>query len=324
MKNKYQSLCDEVNYYDQLVAVGTCVDSKLIKNAQDNPIYGLGSAIKNYFSNHIDPENPVKTVVNFLAPGIIRGLLPGPLRWIVGLALSTFGVDFDGLIRSVWDNLKGSVGNDQKTSPSSVDTAVDSALSKLETTAQEYDLHQINKLAILGIGRNRSQDKNMLGKILKWLFKTILSSAGLMVGGDMINKMVGRPNAFDNTIQNGKPVDTPSNNTPSIPATKSTQTKFKVKPGYSDVRQPQPWTLDIVNSESNISNALIDFSKQVYDGLDGLESKIKASPAFETVKDAIVWSNRSSQGDNLVFIPKVFTSKKQLVDFFIDDVAKSA
>lgn len=67
---------------------------------------------------------------------------------------------------------------------------------------------------------------------------------------------------------------------------------------------------------------LINFAKEVY--LNVSESDIRNSSAFNTLKNKITFYNQASEGDNLVFIPKYFRSKKDVVDSFIDDVAKSS
>ena len=69
---------------------------------------------------------------------------------------------------------------------------------------------------------------------------------------------------------------------------------------------------------------LVNFSKEVYGGLDGQESAIMSSPVFKATVDNIAWYNHASAGDPIVFIPKNFTSKKQLVDHFIDEIATQA
>jgi hypothetical protein len=69
---------------------------------------------------------------------------------------------------------------------------------------------------------------------------------------------------------------------------------------------------------------LVQITKDVYGGLDGKDGIIRSSPAFQAVKDNIVWYNTHNEGSSITFIPGLFKSKKQLVDYFIDDVAKSA
>jgi hypothetical protein len=173
----------------------------------------------------------------------------------------------------------------------------------------------------------KAATSSLLSRVIGWIFKISLASAGLMVAGDVVNHLLDRPNALDNTMQHGKPVSGPSGSstTPvSMPTTK--QTKFKVNPGYTDQKKNQggDWAENVSNDPVSIENMLIDFAKQVYSGLDGKEAYIRNAPGLQAIKDRIVTYNRASEGDSMVFIPKYLTSKKQIVDYFIDDVAETA
>jgi hypothetical protein len=169
----------------------------------------------------------------------------------------------------------------------------------------------------------QSTTKTLLSKILGWVFKISFASAGLMVAGDVVNKMIGRPNAWDGSYQAGKPTQQ-SAQQPAFVAPTPKQTKFPVNRTYNDVKHNQGndrWTESIPNEESSIENLLIMYAQEVYDGLDGKEAYIRNTPGLQAIKDRIVSYNRASQGDNIVYIPRYLTSKKQIVDMFIDDVA---
>jgi hypothetical protein len=141
-----------------------------------------------------------------------------------------------------------------------------------------------------------------------------------MVAGDVVNKFLNRPNAIDGTIQKGHPTETVS----AAPINVSKQKKFPVKSGYVSEKYnigESIWSEDISNDPGSIENMLIDFAKDVYDGLNGKENIIRTSPAFQVVKDRIVWYNHTSPRAPMVWLPRYFSSKKQIVDYFIDDVA---
>lgn len=161
----------------------------------------------------------------------------------------------------------------------------------------------------------RAKGANLLGRIFGWVFKIALASAGLMVAGDVINKFMGRPNSLDGTYQAGK--EQPVSSTPAGPAG-PTQTKYTLK---GDA--PLPRTVPMVNNANNIDNMLVQFAQDTYSGLDGKESLIRNTPGFQVIKEKISWYNSDHPGSSQTFIPPIFTSKKQLVDYFIDDVAKA-
>jgi hypothetical protein len=165
-------------------------------------------------------------------------------------------------------------------------------------------------------GNTKLKGAGLLGKIFGWIIKLALASAGLMVAGDIANEVMGQPSALSGTYQRGQE----ASEAPAVPVgPKSTQTKFQLKGDG-----PLPSSMPIVNNSQNIENMLVQITKDVYGGLDGKDGIIRSSPAFQAVKDNIVWYNTHNEGSSITFIPGLFKSKKQLVDYFIDDVAKSA
>ena len=81
----------------------------------------------------------------------------------------------------------------------------------------------------------------------------------------------------------------------------------------------------LLEDEPDRANVLgKEIIKEVYQGLDGLESAIRSSPGFQVVAERITNFNQASEGNNVVILPSYFTSKKQIVDLFIDDVAEKA
>lgn len=165
-------------------------------------------------------------------------------------------------------------------------------------------------------GNTKSKGTNLLGSIFGWIIKLALASAGLMIAGDVANEVMGQPSALSGTYQKGQES---SQSQPAASSPHSTQTKFPVK---GDA--PLPGTLTMVNNLQNIENFLVQITKDTYSGLDGKESFIINSPAFQAVRDNIDWFNVHNKGTSITVLPGMFKTKKQLVDFFIDDVAKSA
>jgi len=358
----------EISFYVDTMIVETLLSNEsLYKTAQASGLFSqLIDKVKNYFGNHIDPNDKSGSLLNMLAPGAISIIFSslgfGWLGALLGLAMSVFQVDVKGILSSIWNKLKNAISGDKQTTSDEIDEMVNSsvqehskpateeeaasALSLLEnrSAAQllrdakmlkvaliEYDnhlkLHKKGGPSFLSMFSGRkSTTMNLLTKVLGWIFKVAVAAAGLLVAGDVINKFLGRPNALDDTIQDGKPITQPSTQEPAIIQTVSKQTKFPVKTTYTDKKYnigSSNWVENIPNDESSIGFMLVQFAKDVYSGLDGKEAIIRTSPAFEVIRDRIVIYNRSSAGDSMVFIPKYFTSKKQIVDMFIDDVAEN-
>jgi hypothetical protein len=169
-----------------------------------------------------------------------------------------------------------------------------------------------------GYSSTKAKGSSLLGKIIGWIIKIALVSAGLMVAGDVANSLLGRPSALSGTYQEGK--DNKPTETESAPAApRSTQTKFPFK---GDAPLSISWPM--VNNPANVEAMIIQFAKDTYSGLDGKEGLMRNSPAFQNVKDDIEWFNIHNPGTTAIFIPHRYPSKKALVDYFIDDVAKAA
>lgn len=314
--------------------------------------------IKNYVGGKIDPNDKAGSLFKILVPGLIaRGLGFTWFGKLLGLAASVFGFELDDILSSIWTSLKSLVTGDKPTSSAEVDQVVknvvdaktgsppteEQAVAGIESlkkfqslrTARmlklgmiEYDelsrrdgSLQVTAGALSLFKGKKAETSGILITVISWIFKVALASAGLMVLGDIVNKILGRPNSIDGDVKGGKPVP----RTPGSKAVKvvTTQKKFKVNPSYRENPTPENWVINIRNDENSIGNMLVDFAKKVYQGLDGLESNIRATTGFQVIQDKIASYNQSSAGDNAVFIPSDFSSEKQIVDHFIDDVAES-
>lgn len=202
---------------------------------------------------------------------------------------------------------------------SSLDLMHDAKLIRIALIDYENQYMRLNKQALFGISvskfnSSKSKGSSLLATIFGWIVKIALFSAGLMVAGDIVNAVLGRPNG----LTGGGQTEQESSSVPVPSGPKSTQTKF---PPKGDAQLPSSWPL--VNNPSNIDNMLIQFTKDVYSGLDGKESLIQNTPGFQMIKDKIDWYNARHPGSSAIFIPPNWETKKQLVDYFIDDVAKS-
>jgi hypothetical protein len=213
---------------------------------------------------------------------------------------------------------------------SSLELLSDARMLRLALIEYEHQQMRLTKNAIGltdfvgGYSRTKSKGSSLLSKILGWVIKIALFSGGLMIAGDAVNALLGRPSAMTGSYQAGKddynPLGPSGSSAPAAPSGPvSTQTKF---PAKADSPLPTSWPL--VNNAGNIENMLIQFTKDVYSGLDGKENIIRSSPAFQAAKENIRWFNIHNEGSSVIFLPDIFKSKKDLVDHYIDDVAKSA
>lgn len=352
---------NEIDLYVDAMIIDILSSDDLYKTAQTDVVSGLISSISNYFSNHIDPDDKAGSILNLLAPGAISLLFSSMnMPWIgrfLGLAASIFHIDVSGILSSVYNSIKSYVTHNKNLDSNQVQSMVDEAVQQHTRPLNDDEIEDLSnnnvtsnnrlkdakllKLAMIiydvedvainktakpfnwgKISSKQGKAASVLSRIIGFIFKIGLASAGFMVAGDVINKLIGRPNALDNTIQKGKPIETQESVPESVPVI-STQTKFKVKSNYSDNKYNinNNWIERVPNTQSGIESMIINFAKEVYEGLDSLDSKIKSSNNFKKIVNNIYWYNHISAGDPIVFLPKEFTSKKQLVDHFIDEVA---
>lgn len=352
----------EIDFYVDSIIVETILrDEKIIKyadTASSGLVLSLIDKVKNYVGNHIDPEDKSGSLINILGPGAISVAFNAMgLSWLgmlISLSMRVFNINVKDIISSIWDKLKSAITDDKPVSSAQVDSFVQSSVQEhyqpatqeeAEKAAQNIESKsfsqlmrdaQFVKLAMINyeneslkkeagffemFSSRKSKTVSILTRVLSWIFKIALASAGLMVAGDVVNKFVGRPNAIDNTIQKGKPIEQPA-----VPINISKQKKFPLKTTYNVNEKYNSrdanWIERIPNDSVSIENMLITFAKEVYDGLNGKENIIKSSASFQVVKDRIIWYNHSSPNSPMIWIPKYFSSKKQIVDYFIDDVAE--
>jgi len=363
----------EFNLYVDTMIVQALLDDNLVKNANEGSfIMPLINKVKEYVFAHIDSKDKVGSVINFLAPGAITLMLDAlGFKWIgkiAGLLASMFHIDVASIIGSIYNKIKSLLTSGEKVTSSQIDSAVKSAASEHvptdmvddhKTYAETIRDIRILKLALIDFESSDKLTKNaailspaiaskainVFTTVIGWIFKTVLASAGLMAAGDVANKLVGRSNALDGSLEGGKPSpkgSTPSegggfwaklmggggtkSDTPEV-STTSTQTKFKVNPSYVDVKKntsSSNWLEQGYSNQATVEAMVVNFAKEVYSGLDNLDSVIKSTANFRNVVNMILNHNRTRQEDPGIYIPRTFVSKKQMVDYFIDEVAAKA
>jgi hypothetical protein len=300
----------------------------LTKNAQHLTFQDATSAIKSYIGSHFDKDHPTKSVINLLAPAMVRTIFGGPLGLILGLAMSIFHIDIASILESVYNKLVPHVSNSNKLSSSQVKQVVDESVQEHLPDANTDDVktvqQQLQSLIFIKLAANspklfksaagRSVGISLIRKLLTLIFTLILSAGGFMVAGDVANKILGRPNAFDHTLpkQKDKPVEIVSQ-----------QTIFPVNSNYQDIKQTQPWIVHITNDHSSIQEFVLSLAKEVYPDTSNLDSIIKNTQGFQYITNYIANYNQAAQGDGFIFIPPSLFSKKEIVDLFIDQVAQA-
>lgn len=338
-------------YLDTLVIQAAFGDEKLRKEAEEDSTGSLISAVKSYIGSKIDNNDKVGSAINLLAPGavtlMLRSLGLGWLAFFAGLAMEVFHVDVNSIVQSILEKIIPKIKEGGKFTSDEIKNTVETAfaphaekpatpeeieaLKKKSYTVRDALLYRIGmeesiktynltkNAGIFDLGKKGTV--TLLGKAVKWIFMVVLTSLGLMVAGDAVNKILGRPNSFDGTIQNGKPVEQP---TAAPPTTVSKQTKFKVNPGYNNKTLNSgsaTWIESVSPNQANIQNIVLDWMSEVYEGSSQYENVASTTNGFRNVVQEIMDYNSGNMSGRVTYIPRMFANKKSAVDIFIDEVA---
>lgn len=348
-------------YTDTLIIETLVSDPKMTKTAQE--VGGIVSSIvhkvKDYVGDHIDKHNKVASVINLLTPGILSIMGFPVIGFIVKIAESWFGLNIGKIFEDLASEVKSLILGGAQTTSSAVENLVHRVVSGNAggaPTQEEFEAAQHKKLSmtlrdaqiykatIIGMMNNdmaknaqilstlgrfiglKSTTTSALSKIIGWILKVILASAGFMVADDAIHSIMGTPAA---QIP-GEPTDrsagrpTAKSTEPSVQIPVSTQTVFKVNPEYSEERMNirDRW-IEPVPSQ-RIGNEIVQWAKEIYPDLkdvnnDEIMNTVGFKKAVETIEDY-----NSTNTSDITFMPLMFTSRKKVVDLFIDELAQKA
>lgn len=321
-------------YVDAFIIATAFSDKPLTKEAEGSMVPELISALKSYLSDKIDPNDKVGSVTKLLIPGaiymIFKSLNMRGIGILLNLAVKIFKIDVPGILESILSEVKSLISGGKKTDSDSIDRVVNSSFAAIPAATQQdaeaflqsksfkSNLRdaQLFKLAttknagivdfVAKFIFGKKTNGVLLSKAISWILKAILAAGGFMVAGDAMDALMGRSDK---------------------PETASTSTKknsFKQNPSYNNVAlnsSSAMWIEDGAPTQDNIKNMVLNWTEEVYPATKNLSSKVLSSAAFQTVVNTIEDYNEVNKKENHTFIPKAFSTKKQAVDVFIDDVA---
>lgn len=350
----------QIQYYMNGLIVETLLSEKSIKkHADGGMLSSLVDYVKSYIDQNIDDKNKTTSILSMFAPGILWKILDGMgfkwIKWIITIGASIFRVDIKRALDEISKVILGDIESNKQISMSDIESKVKSAVqnnaqgasSELLSTKSNFTLRDARmlKLAFIqyqndisliktagpagkltgavteAVATKQGKYLGALTKIITFLISTILTSFGLMGAGSAIRKMTGMSSEFDKTLK--QEISSPAPKTISVP--RSTQKKFKLNPNRDtdQYNVSSTWIIKgVYVTDSTIKDLLVDFANETYQGLEKFESEIRSSPQFNIVAEAILEHNTNNLGTNTLLIPKMFHSKQEIVDTFIDDVAK--
>lgn len=334
----------QTKYYLDTLLIATLVDeTDLIKQAQAGGISGvissLISTVEDYVKDKIDPNNKIASVFNLLASPMLMAL--GGRFTILGILLEVakyLGFEPSKILEEIAEGLKSAIIPGQAIAPEQVDKITNQVIStntpanEMQKTQQlSFREVQIYKVALLHLAANSSIHKtadlptqmlrlfgaktltaSLLSRFLGWIVKTVLIAAGLMTGEAIFEHMTGK------STSPGTPSSAVSGIAPSAPST--VQQIFKANPEYADetLNVSSGWIEGVPPAQIGEQVAL--WAQEIYPDLRGKTNFIESSSLFQQVVHYIQQYNANNT-TSVTFMPKKFTSRKTVVDLFIDDLA---
>lgn len=349
-------------YMDALVLETLLSEDLMVKNAQSGVVGSLIEKIKSLISDHINPNDKAGSIVNILAPSII-GALGFPITGIIlEIAESWFGLNIANIMRDAANEIKSLILGDHKFTSSEVEgianravqnnaseptqsqfenalhhplDAVTSLFSSNSLSLREARLLKVNLLYIRDNELTKTAGllttfgrfvglynptTRALASLIKWIAIVGLWALGLLAVDDAAHSILGSPSKTDFSAPSSH--TTEHSFTPTTLPT-STQTVFKVNPAYQEERfnTTKHWIEPV--SPIQIGDQIVQWAQNIYPDTKSLTDEIKNTAGFNQVVQAIDNYNRNNTL-NITFMPPDFTSRKKVVDSFMDELAQKA
>lgn len=346
-------------YLDSMIVATIVSDASIIKQANISEIVSdLIMSVKNYAMSKIDKNDKLGSVFNILAPGMLGALgFPGfsALLW---LAEEVFDFNPGQLLMEIVHGIEGPLKAGERITPEQVDQVADQVVSskgsnpsdsEIEQKLENAPFHKGSSLSLrdaglfkvilsnidsndidkplplekragflsgmFRLGGMKTFTSSVLSKILSWIVKTVLISCGFMAVGAFVDHLMGKaPGA------SGSSSFAPSGETEAIALAPSKQQVFKVNPSYANeaLNVSSGWIEGVPPSQ--IGNQIVAWAEEIYPDLRGKEDVIRNSQLFQATVRMIQQYNVNNTSQ-VTFMPKFFTSRKNVIDAFVDEVA---
>ena len=303
----------------------------LVKNAGSGFLSELLQSVKNHVDQYKEEhagEDTFTMASNILVPGILVKLGHPILAMLVALLEKYTGFSPGTILENAWASISSAVKSGSIT-PQGVKDAADAA-AKAATGTPPTDIQQVKdseirafRIVALGIPVGISKyaagsaiATSLLARIVYWVILAVLGALGILVVGEIFNKMTGHQDTKPSA--SGLPTLTPSTQAPE--AHLSTQTLLKPSPGYTDEHITGSWIEPTPSTD--IGNTIVRWATNIYPDLQGHEDLIRSSAKFSQIVSEIQKYNTATN-PNYTFIPPFMTSRKSVVDYFIDEIAQN-
>jgi len=303
-----------------------------------------------------DPENPIKSIINFTATGLITIFTPWWLGLIYFVASEFFEFSFGDVFEKIKSYIvqtlqtKKTVSGKRTISGDDVDKGVDSILwggakasdhvtaeqterlLKKMSTLQEMFRDQmiiqssINKtsgainllLKPLKLLISPSVAKTFLGKVLKFIFKTFLIGVAKAKAGALGRGVVGGTGPHGETSPGlfGGPS-----------APKSSKITHNLKPNGAFGTEQENGNWEEGFAVSDTANQIANWAVSRYSQLATKKNDMMQTQSFKNVVKAITDNNSRNHYPSTTYIPHkimgdTVNSKAELVDLFVGEIAQ--
>lgn len=335
------------------VAFGT---SPLHKVAGVAEIFqGIAGSIYSEVMKLWDPNDPIKSILNFTATGLITIFGPWWMGLIYLISSEFFGMDFGKLYDMIKDSLVSTLKSKRSLTAQDITAAVSAATGgsaqasdhvtatfdeKLfRKMAKLHDLYR-DEMVIQGMLEKNAfpgdflvkplfgiikkviappAAKSFIGKVLSFIFKTIVISVGKAKLGQAGRALVGgtgpngqsSPGMLSGLVQN------------TISGLSKIPHKMKAS-SFGTTNQTGSWQEDF--PVQNTKNEVLEWATQRYPQLAQHKAEVESDDSFKKVVQAIQDNNRETQYHDATFIPHTIggqpvNSIADIVELFAGQVA---
>lgn len=166
---------------------------------------------------------------------------------------------------------------------------------------------------------SRGKTVKILISLVGWIFKTTLYAGGYMAVGSIIGKLIGHSTSDETTS-----TEPTGSKTTNVPMASPRQNVFPVSSSYAEENFNGPasrWTIS--GDVSNIDSMLVAWTDEIYPTVKGHEDIMKSCGTFQTVVNIIKSYNQGGP-PSVIFMPRQWKSRKQVIDLFMGEVALKA
>lgn len=316
----------------------------------------IGQSIWNAAASLYDPNDPVRSIVNFTATGLITIFTPWWLGLIYAIASEFFGLDFATIFEKVKDYLVSLLQTKRSLSAKDVKSAVSQAIGgtasasdhvvanaenlfkKMSHLSDMYRDVMVRSAAIDKTGGaldlilsplkllvkkvvSPPAAKSFLGKVLSFIFKTFLIGTAKAMAGKAGRDMVGGTGPGGVTSPGGGWLS----NMFSSPSSSVVSYQHKMKPQAGDEPKPGNWEENF--PLANVENAIADWAVRRYPELSSHKNEMMQTNSFKEVAKAIRANNSRNHYPDQTYIPhkimnRTVNSQGELVDLFVPEIAQ--